>query len=250
MSSRARSECSSCGSLVDGKFCSECGTPAGPAHCRHCEAPLADSAKFCAECGTEIGARAAASHPLLTWPRAVAGLSALALVVVVLVQLGFRSREPGAVSQTGAPSTADISKLSPREAAGRLYDRVMRLNEERKTDSVAFFAPMALTVYASLPEMDADARYDMARIAMVAGQLSVAAAQADTILRAQPTHLLGLLLGADAARARGNAAEATRMERTFVASADSERARKLPEYDAHGREIQSALERLRATTAK
>lgn len=47
----------------------------------------------------------------------------------------------------------------------------MRLHEQRKADSIAFFAPMALASYAAIPDIDLDARYDMARIAMVAGAL-------------------------------------------------------------------------------
>jgi hypothetical protein len=250
-SKRASSNCPACGSPVEGKFCPECGTPVGGAPCPRCESPLAAGAKFCAECGAAAGAQRADSRVgWFTGPRAVGGLAALALVVVVTAQLGSQMGTTGAPSavQAGPAASTDISNLSPRDAASRLYDRVMRLHEERKTDSVAFFAPMALTAYASIPDMDADARYDMARIAMVAGQMPVARAQADTILRADSTHLLGLLLGADVARAAGDVARAKRMETLFVASADRERARRLPEYEAHGREIESVLARLRATT--
>ena len=50
-----------------------------------------------------------------------------------------------------------------------------------------------------LPSLDNDARYDMGRIA-TAGNATLAKAQSDTILQASPTHLLGLVLGARAAR--------------------------------------------------
>ena len=120
----------------------------------------------------------------------------------------------------------------------------MRLHEERKADSVAFFAPMALGAYASIPDMDLDARYDMARIAMVAGALPVARAQGDTILGRDSTHLLGLLLGADLARAANNEIAAKQMETKFVAAAARERKRNLPEYEAHAAEIDAALNRL------
>ena len=134
--------------------------------------------------------------------------------------------------------------MSPRERAARLYDRVMRLHEERKADSVSFFAPMALQSYAAIPDVDIDARYYIARIAMVAGAMAVARAHADTILRSDSTHLLGLLLSADLERANNNTKKATELEAKLVASAARERARNLPEYEAHGREITSVLDRL------
>lgn len=178
-------------------------------------------------------------------PQVVGLLSVAALVVVVVAQVALRSGGASApTTPLGANSAPDITNLSPRERAGRLYDRVMRLHEERKTDSVAFFAPMALASYAAIPDLDADARYDMARVAMVSGALPVARAQADTILQRDSTHLLGLLLSADIARAGTDQPRTGRLEARFVAAAARERARKLPEYDAHGSEIESALSRL------
>jgi hypothetical protein len=170
--------------------------------------------------------------------------------VFIAARIGARtSPAPGAPAPAGpvlAGSAPDISSMTPRERAARLYDRVMRLHEERKADSIAFFAPMALGAYASITDMDLDARYDMARIAMVAGALPVARAQEDTILRRDSTHLLGLLLGADLARSANDEATATRMERMFVGAATRERATRLPEYQAHASEIDAALTRLRA----
>jgi hypothetical protein len=174
------------------------------------------------------------------------------IVVFLAGRIGARS-EPGRgagadVAVQGAAAAPDISTISPRERAARLYDRVMRLHEEQKRDSVSFFAQMALNAYAAIPDLDMDGRYDMARIAMVAGALPVAIAQSDTILRRDSTHLLGLLLGADLAHAANNKARAKRMESTFVTVANRERQRNLPEYEAHSAEIESALVRL--TTAR
>jgi hypothetical protein len=175
----------------------------------------------------------------------------VAIVVVLAAKIGARSgpgRGAGAqVVVQGAANAPDISSMSPREQAARLYDRVMRLHEEQKRDSVEFFAQMALNAYAAIPDLDMDGRYDMARIAMVAGALPVARAQSDTILRRDSTHLLGLLLGADLARAANDEARAKRMETTFVTVAGRERQRNLPEYEMHSAEIESALNRLTGT---
>ena len=181
----------------------------------------------------------------------VGGLMLVAIVVGLAARIGARS-EPGRgagadVAMQGAAGAPDISSMSPRERAARLYDRVMRLHEEQKRDSVSFFAQMALNAYAAIPDLDMDGRYDMARIAMVAGALPLARAQSDTILQRDSTHLLGLLLGADLARAANDKARAKRMETTFVTVANRERQRNLPEYQAHSAEIEGALNRLTAS---
>ncbi len=139
----------------------------------------------------------------------------------------------------------DLSAMTPREIADRLFDRVMKLSGEGKADSAQFFATMAIQQYARMPELgvplDADLRYDMGRIAEVAGRADVASAQADTILRAQPTHLLGLVLAIKAAALQGDAAKATDARRRLAAAAPAERAKGLEEYQRHGNDIDAAL---------
>ena len=193
------------------------------------------------------------THTPTRWGPRIAGLVAGALVatiVLIAVRIGTRARpaadgaEMPRAARQGTVGAPDISSMSPREQAARLYDRIMRLHEERKMDSVAFFAPMALGSYAEIADMDQDSRYDMARVAMVAGDLTVARAQADTMLRRDPTHLLGLLLSADLARSSKNEPAAKKAEATFVGAAARERARNLPEYQTHAADIDDALRRL------
>ena len=117
----------------------------------------------------------------------------------------------------------------------------MRLSSEGKTDSVKFFAPMALSVYQSLGPLDADLRYDFGRVAEVAGAAEIARAQADSILATDSTHLLGLVLGARAAQLRGDSAAARTFFRRLLAAEPSESAKKLPEYERHQGDILEAL---------
>jgi hypothetical protein len=175
----------------------------------------------------------------------------LALVALLAGQRFGGSRAPAAASgdasfesapaQPKAGSAPDISSLSPKERADRLFDRVMRLSSEGKTDSVQFFAPMALSVYQNLGPLDADLRYDFGRVAEVAGAQEIARAQADSILAADSTHLLGLVLAGRAAQLRGDSAAARTFARRLLAAEPSESAKRLPEYERHQGDILEAL---------
>jgi hypothetical protein len=135
----------------------------------------------------------------------------------------------------------DISALSPAERAERLYDRIMGAAERGRVDSVRFFMPMAMQAYEALGPLSIDQRYDLGRLAEVAGDASLASAQADTILRRQPQHLLGLVLGARAARLRGDEASARRHLEQLARSESAERQKQLPEYLLHQNDIDLAL---------
>jgi hypothetical protein len=135
----------------------------------------------------------------------------------------------------------DISSMSPDERASRLFDRVMRYGEEGKTDSIKIFAPMAIQAYEMLGPPDAHARYDMGMIAVVSGDAQLARAEADTILSANKTHLLGLVLAAKAAGLRQDPAARAEYQRRLVAAEPAERAKKLKEYEDHRADIDAAL---------
>jgi hypothetical protein len=158
---------------------------------------------------------------------------------------------PDAAASAAAPAGAgdaeppvrapDISAMSPRERADRLYDRVMRLSEEGKTDSVQFFAPMVASAYQMLGPLDLDEHYDLGRVADVTGVPGLARAEADTILRANPNHLLGLALAARTATAAHDSKGARAYYARLVAAVPRERDRNLPEYQRHKQDIDDAL---------
>lgn len=249
--------CPTCGTNSDGKFCSACGTSLGGGHCRGCNAPLAPGARFCAECGTPVGVQldpqtVAPAGPATWIPWTIA---AACVVGVFSFMVAQRSVGPTAPADAGAAATApfagggtggpapDISQMTPRERAGRLYDRIMRYVEQGKTDSIQFFAPMALGSFEALgAELDLDARYDYGRVAMEVGSPEIAAAQADTILKQAPTHLLGLALAARTATLRGDKSGGATFWTRFRDAKDAELAKKLPEYEAHATDIARATE--------
>lgn len=148
---------------------------------------------------------------------------------------------PFANGGAGAGGRApDLSQMTPRDIADRLFDRVMTLVAAGKADSAQFFAQMALQNYESM-EKDLDLRYDMGRVAEVTGAAVVARAQADTILRENPNHLLGLVLAAKAAALQGRMDDYKRFQARLVAAAPAERAQKREEYDRHANDIDAAL---------
>ena len=249
--------CPNCSAPTTGRYCSECGAAVADAICTGCRSLLTPGARFCHRCGTAVGTRPLA--PATAEPRNAAsalpwGVAAIALLALVALLAGQRfggARSPAQAPQvTDAPFASgateagrapDISSLSPRERADRLFDRVMRLSSEGKTDSVQFFAPMALSVYQSLGTLDADLRYDFGRVAEVSGAAGIARAQADSILAADSTHLLGLVLAVRAAQLRGDSAAAKAFSRRLLAAEPSESAKKLPEYERHQGDILEAL---------
>ncbi len=260
--------CAVCGHRGTGKYCSNCGASLEPVACSQCGTAVSPGARFCHNCGQPVssaGAQASApeirptaSSPLPWIVAAIALVTLLAFLAGsafnrrrgssldapqnALPQTGLDDRGAAAPgSPDGAVRAPDISQLSPQERADRLFNRVMALNNEGKTDSVLFFAPMAIEAYRMLGPLNEDQRYDLGRIAEVAGALPLARAQADTILAANPTHLLGLVLAARIASLENRAADQKASESKLLSVYASESARKLPEYERHAEDIRTAL---------
>jgi hypothetical protein len=261
--------CPDCGAAATGRFCAECGTPVGDASCANCHAPLSPGAKFCHRCGTAVGERA--PRPVgergfaSAMPWAVAAIALLALVALIAGQHFARSKpataqtaaagDPGAgmpsvgdvPTSDRSPSRApDISNLTPEEQAERLFNRVMTLFEQGDTARVQFLAPMAVEAFQRLPSLTADQRYHLGRIGAVTGVERLASAEADTILKQRPTHLLGLILAAPGARMRGDEPTARLFDRRLLSVLAAEQKAALPEYAQHENDLTRAVESARA----
>lgn len=177
---------------------------------------------------------------------------AIAASVLVVLAAFVAGQQFGTTSATKAGAAADaplegvanrapdISNMTPEEAANRLFDRVMRYASEGKPDSAAMFAPMATLAYERIGPLDSHARYDIGTIYSVIGDAAAAGAQADTILKAEPNHLLGLLLATRASELNKNPGAAARFRSRFNAALAAERAKNLREYTDHQQEIDAA----------
>jgi len=265
-SKESSTTCPTCGAAANGRYCASCGAPLAGAVCASCSAELSPGAKFCHRCGTGVGSGGAMVRESRTnaLPWIVAALAFLALFAMAAGR-GFNTRRGSAIdgSQNALPQAGlddralspdeqgagirapDISSLSPQERADRLYNRVMLLASQGKIDSVQFFAPMALTAYQMLSPLNADQRYDMGRIGEVAGAIPLAQAQADSILRENPNHLLGLVLGARLATLAGDTTQLHSYERRLIAAEKAETAKKRDEYLQHRDDITNALQQAR-----
>jgi hypothetical protein len=259
--------CASCGNPASGRFCSSCGASLEPVACAGCGEMLSPGARFCHSCGR---AQAPAPNDVpLSSPGRAAPASSLPWIVAAIALITLLAFLAGSAfnrrrgSSLDAPQNAlpqaglddrgaagdgtepvrgpDISQLSPQERADRLFNRVMLLNSQGKTDSVLFFAPMAIEAYQMLSPMNADQRYDLGRVAEAAGALPLARAQADTILRENKTHLLGLILGARIAQLEKRTSDLQKLEAALLQAYPSESAKKLPEYERHAADITSAV---------
>ena len=259
------------------------------AFCASCGAPLSPGARFCHRCGQAAGeavlsggaptpgvASVRAQAPNQTLPWAVAAIALLALIALVAGQRFNRrpavADTPVAAPQgsgpfagggnsgdgapTGGPTGAerpvrapDISAMSPDERALRLFNRVVSLAEQGKKDSVRFFSPMALMAFQSLPTPTLLQRFELGRIAQLVDVPEIAAAQADTILRASPTHLLGLSLASVAAGMKGSNTVQAGFDRRLLDAAATERAKNLPEYEVTKNDIDAAVARARTNIA-
>ncbi len=134
--------------------------------CANCGTPLLERAKFCHGCGTPR----ASGRSLLPW--GVAGIAVLSIVAFII---GWRRGAPAeAPAEAPALRAPDISALSPQERADRLFDRVMTLVSEGKSDSVLFFSPMAIQSYQALTPLDAHRRYDLGLLGVVSGEGAMA----------------------------------------------------------------------------
>jgi hypothetical protein len=258
--------CPSCGAEATGRYCAACGAPLSGAKCPSCSADVSPGARFCHRCGTGIGSASATTRePKNALPWIVAALAFLALFAMAAGR-GFNTTRGSAIdgSQNALPQAGlddrgavsaderaagirapDISNLSPQERADRLYNRVMLLASQGKVDSVQFFAPMAVQSYLLLSPLNADQRYDLGRIAEVVGETGLAKAQADSILRENPNHLLGLILEARLATLAGDTIQLRSWERKLLAAEKAEAAKKRDEYVRHQDDISNALQQAR-----
>ena len=127
----------------------------------------------------------------------------------------------------------DISQLSPKERFDRLYNRVMQAAQTGDQATMSRFMPMALGAYEMLDSADADARYHAALLRVHNGDVQGSRALGDSILAAQPGHLLGYVVLGTTARWAKDDAGLAKAYREFLGHFDAEMKANRPEYTEH-----------------
>jgi len=202
-------------------------------------------ALYCGECGSPIGRPPAKSlKARLPWILSGLALVAFAVALSVMIRGGTGERAPGMPPTGGIisgdqPATSaggvDLSSMTTREAADRLFDRSMREESAGNMAQALQFADMGVRTYGMIPadEIDADAHFHLGLLELLKSQPDDAELHAAAILETAPDHLLGWVLQERIAEQRGDAAGVESARNRFLAAVDAQRALNLMEYAQH-----------------
>ena len=171
--------------------------------------------------------------------RLVILLAAVAAVAVIWVMT-----RPGTTAGTAAapapvataPGAApDISKMTPREQFARLADLIETAMAAGDTAKVVRFFPMAESAFASLTDStrDNDARFHMGLLRVRVGHSPAALAQADSLTKGAPSHLLASYIRAIVGDIQNDTTAAKKARRAFREHFTAEVALNRPEYQMH-----------------
>ncbi len=234
-------KCPQCGADATGKFCAECGAALRQPECPSCGEAVQAGASFCIFCGTPLRRRRPAATSAggrrVLW---ASGVFAGALIVGAGYWALARDEpeepplpRPAAELNPAAGTPPDLSSMTPREAADRLYDRIMRAASAGDSAEALAFLPMALDAYNLVFPLDEDGHYHVSLLHALGGDYQMSRDVAERALADAPSHLLLLGAAARAASELGDSDGANAYYARFMEAWESERARGLEEYSMH-----------------
>ena len=251
-------ECLICGEPVTGRFCTSCGASAPVATCPICGKAGTAGTSVCPDCDsllvvssgrTTTPATGPTTHTMGWW---VSG--ALLMVLVLITALPRisgsaaadtvppQAAQPGVL--TGGPGSAanvDLSTMTPREAADRLFLRVMRAAAANDNTELQNFLPMAIGAYGLVDALDSQGTFRVALLQRIGGQEQAAMTTLADGLSADPSHLLLLGSALEVAVSLGQERQAKQFANRLVENYETESVRERPEYV----ENQGVLENLK-----
>lgn len=259
--------CPQCGAPSSGNFCARCGASLGDRACPACGVRARPGHRFCTSCGAALGGGAPAARPAaggaggggsagggsssggdgaLGWW--VAGLLMVALILFLLVPVlsPNRGRTDGGAADAGQPaqgpmagapgdaSSVDLSSMTPRQAADRLFERVMRSVEGGDSTQAQNFLPMAIAAYERARPLNLDGLFHLSILQRTALDFQAALETAREGLEEEPDHVLLLSAAAEAAREMGDSATAREHFAHLLEVYDQEVSSDRQDYQAHG----------------
>ena len=241
--------CTQCGVEGTGRFCPSCGASLGVAGCRRCGVRLPAGTRFCTSCGTPVGGGLArgtgakerapgggTGGPDLGWW--VAGALLVAVLVVVGIGVVREPDDPRAAPAIGATSGGDgappdLSTMTPREAADRLFNRVMSAAAREDTGEANAFLPMAIDAYELATPLDDDGLFHLSLLQRAAADFQASLASAVAGLEENPDHLLNLSSAAEAFLELGRLDDGLAYYQRMLDAWDRELASDRAEYEEH-----------------
>ena len=172
----------------------------------------------------------------------VAWWMAGALLVGLILVIAYPVYGPGRPATTPTPVAAgplagpagvDLSSMTPREAADRLFNRVMTAVAADDSTEVVSFLPMAIRSLELAEPLDTDGKFHLVLLHLTGQFNSEALEGAEEILAEQPNHLLGLAMAGDASLALGDSARARGYYGRWLDAYETEASKDLLEYRDH-----------------
>ena len=244
--------CTQCGSEGHGRFCANCGASLKAISCRSCGETLPAGTRFCTACGTPVGGQTVGATGPAASNRAGPGsgpdmgwwvAGGLLFVVIVLVGVSvLNTPEPAPVAAgplapapapAGAGAPPDLSSMTPREAADRLFNRVMTAAAQEDTAEANTFLPMAMDAYELARPLNEDGLFHLSLLQRAAGEIEASLATAAEGLESNPDHLLNLSAAAEASLQLGDAAAGVGYYERMLEAWDREIEMGRPEYEEH-----------------
>ena len=222
--------------------------------CPSCKASMIAGAKFCHQCGVPASGKPIEQRErkeqqrnwkVISFFIVGAAVWSFALMFAALKFMPEKNAtkvnpHAGVVMPSDqSAESVDLSAMTPREAADRLFNRVMAAEEQGRNEEVIQFGPMALQAYKLVDPLDADARYHIGLISLSLGDLDNARAQIRNLEAEVPDHLLALTLAFRVAAKTGDDKGASAARAQFAAAYPAEIRSGRPEYEAHSATIEA-----------
>ncbi len=192
---------------------------------------------------SSTAARAAASaagNQVAWW---MAGALLLGLILVIAYPVYGPGRQASAPPIAAGPaagpvsgpagSPPDLSSMTPREAADRLFNRVMTAVSTNDDAEVQSFLPMAIRALELAEPLDTDGKFHLVLLRLTGQMNAEALEDAEEILAEQPNHLLGLAMAGDASLAIGDSTSARAFYARWLDAFEGESQKDLLEYRDH-----------------